>query len=80
MTDLVAIDPESVSPDLVETIEAVLEKARAGEVSSVAIAFVYRDGSTHQTWSSPPSFFTLLGAVHQMAFRMSYKKERPDET
>lgn len=75
MTELATIEPEGVSPDLIPTIEAVLAKARAGEVSSVAIAFVYRDGSTQTTWSSPPSFFTLLGAVHHLAFRMSNKKE-----
>ena len=79
MADLEVIEPESVSPDLIETIERVLEKAKAGEVSSVAIAVVYRDGATSTTWSTPPSFATLLGAVAHLGFRMSHKKDHSDD-
>lgn len=74
MADLEVIEPEGVSPDLVETIERVLEKAKAGELSSVGIAVVFRDGSTDTTWSKPPTFATLLGAVNIMAWRMLNKK------
>lgn len=74
MGELVAIEPEGVDADLIERLEHALEKARGGQVSSVAIALVYRDGSTSTAWSSPPHWAALLGAVHHMAWRLSFKK------
>lgn len=73
--ELIALDPEPVAADVIDTLERMLERARAGEISSVAIAAVYRDGATTSTWSAQPSFATLLGAVHHMAFRLSHLRE-----
>jgi hypothetical protein len=69
--DLLVIDSVPASADLIERIEEVLEKANAGELSSVAIACVYRDGATGQSWSAPPSFGTLLGSVARLAHKMN---------
>ena len=75
MAELVAIEPEGVSPDLIETLEAVLEKARAGELSSVAVAYVYRDGTIGRGWSTPPCYGTLVGAVSGLQHRMNVTKD-----
>jgi hypothetical protein len=75
MPELAVIEPEGVSPDLIETIEQLLEKAKAGEISSVAVAFVYRDGTIGRDWSTPPSFAALLGAVTRLAHRMNIVKD-----
>ena len=76
MPDLRVIQPEGVSPDLVERIEEVLAKARAGELSSVALAYVYRDGAIGRSWSTPPCFGALLGAVTRLAHRMNIVKDQ----
>ena len=75
MAALTVIEPEGVSPDLIETLEAVLEKARGGELSSVAIAYVYRDGTIGRTWSTAPSFGTLLGAIGRLAHVLNLRMD-----
>lgn len=75
MPDLHVIEPEGVSPDLITTLESVLERAREGDLSSVAIAYVYRDGTIGRTWSTPPCFGALLGAVSRLAHRMNVTKD-----
>ena len=60
------IDAEPLGADVIATLESVLEQARAGQVSSVAVAVVYRDGSTGKTWSGAPSASTLVGAVARL--------------
>lgn len=71
MAELRVIESVPVSDDLIATIEGVLEKAKAGELSSVAIASVYRDGNTGWSWSDPPSVGTLLGSVNRLAHRLN---------
>jgi hypothetical protein len=63
-----AIDAEPATSDTVRTLEAVLEQARAGELSSVAVAYVFRDGSSGSEWSEAPSFSCLVGAITRMQF------------
>lgn len=75
MTELAIIESEAISPDLVPLLEDLLERARAGEISSVAAAYVYRDGSIGKSWSTPPCFGTLLGAVSRLAHRMNLVKD-----
>jgi hypothetical protein len=75
MADLHVLEAEAISPDLVQTLEEALAKAKAGELSSVAIAVVYRSGCINWAWSTPPSFGLLLGAVHRMAHRMNLTKD-----
>lgn len=75
MTKLSVIEAEAVSPDLVETLEEALAKAKAGELSSVALAVVYRDGCINWAWSTPPSFGLLLGAVNRLAHKLNVSKD-----
>ena len=49
--------------DVIATLEAVLEKARAGELSCVAVAMVYRDGCTGQRFSDAPLTGALIGSL-----------------
>ena len=60
---LSVIEAEPVGADVIDRLEELLEKARAGEISSVAAAVVYRDGSTGSCWSSAPSFGLLIGST-----------------
>jgi len=57
------ITAEPVGQNVVERLEEVLERARKGEVSSVAIAYVDRDGICTTGWSKPPSMGLLVGAT-----------------
>ncbi len=66
MPDLHVIDAEPLGADVIATLEAALEKARTGEISSVAVAVVERDGSVNRTWSTPPSLSLLIGAVARL--------------
>ncbi len=64
--NLRTIDAEPLGEDVIARIEEVLELARKGEFSSVAIASVYRDGSTGKSWSAAPSLSLLIGSVARM--------------
>jgi hypothetical protein len=61
------LDAEPVSTSaVIEKLEEALEQARSGQLSSVAIAVVYRDGCTGRSWSPPPSRSCLIGAVARL--------------
>ena len=64
--ELHVLDAEPVGPDIIERLEEVLEVAREGKLSSVAMAFVWRDGTCGHVWSSSPSLSCLVGAVARM--------------
>jgi hypothetical protein len=68
--DLKVIEPEPCGADVVEKLEEALEKAKSGELSSVAIAIVYRDGCTGSSWSAPLSYSILIGAVARLQHRL----------
>jgi hypothetical protein len=63
ITNVKVLDAEPVGADTVAKLEEALEKARAGQLSSVALAVVYRDGTSGRAWSSAPSLSCLIGAV-----------------
>lgn len=71
MADLTVIDAEPVGEDVVAYLEDLLCRARAGEFSSIAVAFVYRDGSTGSGNSSAPSLAALLGAVAGLQHKLA---------
>lgn len=60
------IDAEPIGADVVSKLEQALERAKAGELSSVAVTVVYRDGACGYSWSSAPSISCLVGAVTRM--------------
>lgn len=65
------LDAEPIGADVVEALRTALDKAEAGELSSVAIAVVYRDGVTGRFISKPPSLGLLLGSVTRLAHLIS---------
>jgi hypothetical protein len=71
MAELVALEPEPLSDLVVPALERALEMARAGEISSLGIAIVLRDGRTDAIWSNPPSFGMLLGAVSRLGHKLN---------
>jgi hypothetical protein len=60
---LSVITSEPVSPDIVHYLEMALVMAKAGELSSIALSYVFRDGSPGRGWSSPPSTAALIGSL-----------------
>jgi len=66
MADLRVIEAEPAGPGIVELLESALKDARNGALSSVAIALVYRDGTSNWNWSEAPSASTLIGCIERM--------------
>jgi hypothetical protein len=66
MADVTVLDAEPIGKDVVETLELALNRARNGELSSVAIAAVKRDGSPYWVNSAAPNKSTLIGVIERM--------------
>ena len=65
MADLrVIADP--VSKSVVDVLEAALAQAKEGELASVAVAYVYRDGSPGWNWSATPNTSTAIGTIERL--------------
>jgi hypothetical protein len=62
------LDAEPVCADTITKLEEALEKARAGHLSSVAIAVVYRDGTCGRSWSSAPNLSCLIGSIARLQY------------
>lgn len=75
MTTLRVLEPESPAANVIETLEEALAAARAGELSSVAIALVYRDGSAGALWSDLPSRVAALGSVSRLAHKINLEAD-----
>jgi hypothetical protein len=71
VADLIAIEAEDQAADIIDTLERVLEKARAGELSSVAVALVYRNGSVGHRRSALPSFPVMVGALNRLIHKLN---------
>lgn len=71
MASLISIDAEPAGGDVVERIEEVLAMARAGELSSIAMALVYRDGSIGHCRSRAPSRGLMLGALSRCMHKLN---------
>lgn len=69
--ELRVLDAEPPGQGVVERLEEALEKARAGEISSIALAVVYRDGSVSGSWSDAPNRMLLLGSLSRLAYRVN---------
>lgn len=55
------VDP--ISPTVIEKLEYLLERARKGEISSVALAWVTSEKRAGITWSECPSKTAMAGAI-----------------
>lgn len=64
---LMVLDAEpAVAPDVIDGLTKVCKLVEEDRISSVAIAFVYRDGSCGHVCSTPPSWSCLIGAIARM--------------
>jgi hypothetical protein len=66
MPDLRAIDAEPPGQAVIRVLKDALDRARKGELSSVAVAMVERDGSADWNWSYVPNSSTLIGSIERM--------------
>jgi len=71
MADLVALEPEPLGENVIATLERALELARAGELSSVAIALVHRDGCAQALWSDAANMLLLIGSVGRLGHKLN---------
>lgn len=60
------IEPQPLGKTIISRLEWALELARKGELSSVAIAVVYRDGCGGHQYSDVPSCGLLVGTIARM--------------
>lgn len=63
MPDLHAINVEPVSESVLAYLADLTERAKAGEFSTIAVAYVYRDGSTGSGHSDAHNLAAIVGAV-----------------
>lgn len=68
---LTVIEPEPAGASVAEVMKEALEGV--DRVSSIAIAFVYRDGTTGTAWSDVPSMGLLLGAIGRLQYEMAQR-------
>lgn len=77
MPTLHVIDSIPTSESAVAYLAHTLERAKAGELSAVAIAWVNPDGSTGSGWSDQPNLGTMVGSVE--ALKAKLVREMIDE-
>lgn len=70
MVELRAIDPAPPGKEVSEYLDHVREKVRRGNVSAIAVAFVYRDGSTGSGHSALPNTATMVGSVEALKAKL----------
>jgi hypothetical protein len=63
VADLRVIDATPADATVIAYLEHLLDRARAGEFSAVAVAYVYRDGRTGSGHSDQHSLPTMVGSV-----------------
>lgn len=62
---------EPLGEGILEHLDEVRERAERGELSSIAICCVSREGETSQCWSPAPSLGLLLGSAQVLVYRLS---------
>jgi len=70
MADFEVITAEPPGKDVIDLLQETLAQAERDEISSVAVAVVYRDGNTSSGWSKVPSFSALIGAIARMQAKL----------
>lgn len=64
------IEPEPVGASVVDTLREIADDAEQGNISSIAVAIVYRDGTVGTAWSEVPSMALLVGAASRLQWRL----------
>lgn len=75
MADLVALDAEPAAADVIVTLEAALDQARSGDLSSVSLAYAHRDGAVSCAWSELPSRPAMLGSISRLAHKINVESD-----
>jgi hypothetical protein len=73
MATLIPIDAEAPGENIIELLEESLADAKAGKLSSIAIACVWRDGCTSHAFSKPPNAALLLGSVTRLEHKICHR-------
>lgn len=74
-SDLRVIPSFEPDADVVERLEEVLERARTGDISMVAIATVERGGDASWCFSYLSNTSAMLGAIERMKQRIIRKTD-----
>lgn len=72
---LVAIEPEPLGKSVIEVLQDTIGEARKGEISSVVVSVVYRDGTAGWFWSDLPNRISALGAVTRTQWALAQQIE-----
>lgn len=75
MADLIPLEPEPLGEGLMPLLEHLMEAAKAGEISSLGVGIVYRDGRIGAKWSFAPSRAALLGAVGRLEHKLNLEAD-----
>lgn len=76
MADLIPLHAEPIGEDVIDTIDKVRAMADAGKVSSVAIAYVTRDGRGGQLWSDLPNVNLIVGSAGRLIHHLNKAADR----
>ncbi len=72
---LYSIDSEPEGDGIVSLLQEALEQAYAGELSSIAVVMVNKDGTTSQAHSFLPSFGLMLGSAHRLIHKLNIEMD-----
>lgn len=64
------VAPGEPVPSVVALLEKVLEQAKRGEITAVAIATVQPDGCAWNDWAHKAEYYALLGSLARLQQRL----------
>lgn len=77
------LTPRQPAAGVVELLEDILDRARRGEITGVAVVFTEPDGSTGNAFEAEAMPLTMLGAIMRMVHRyqgwMDWRGRKPRE-
>lgn len=75
MSKLREITCEPPGQGIDDMLDDLRERHAKGEISALAIAVVFRDGSTESGFSHLPSINTMIGSVARLQHKLIHKLE-----
>ena len=75
MAELHAIDCEPTGNGIEALLDEVRKRFDAGEISSLAVAMVNRDGTSDYLNSFCPSYTAIIGSIERMKYRIIMEAE-----